>query len=30
MAKQLGAKEARNNFSGLIGSVQFGNEEITV
>jgi prevent-host-death family protein len=30
MAKHVGAKEARSNFSDLIGSIRFGNEEIIV
>ncbi|MFO8091366.1 MAG: type II toxin-antitoxin system Phd/YefM family antitoxin [Desulfatiglandaceae bacterium] len=30
MAKNIGAKEARNNFSEIIGSVRFGNEEVIV
>lgn len=28
MAKQIGAREARSQFSNLIGSVRFGNEEV--
>lgn len=28
MARHIGAKEARSNFSDIIGSVRFGNEEI--
>ena len=28
MAKHVGAKEARNRFSELIGSVRFGKEEV--
>lgn len=30
MAKHVGAKEARNRFSELIGSVRFGKEEIVM
>ena len=30
MAKHVGAKEARNKFADLIGSVRFGNEEVIV
>ena len=28
MPKHVGAREARNRFSDLIGSVRFGNEEV--
>ena len=30
MPKHVGAREARNKFSDLIGSVRFGNEEVIV